>query len=390
METACSSRPMVFMIFLTVAFAAFCLCCSPGEKVERIRESGVEVVLNHLEPYRPKNEPATFDLETVLAIDLEREDLAAKVMGSAGEFDVDAEGNIYVIAFKNIKNFVYRFNPRGGLLNSFGAFGQGPGELEWPFLDDVSDSGDIAFTDRMRKYIVFDKNGKVLKEFRPGFGFSYVFPLENGNFVLERSKYEERSSKDSPWPHCLSLCDPSFKEIKELDRHMSSLDNSRLVPFFMWRVSGDRIYIANEERGYEILDFDLDGSLRRKIRKEYRPVVATEEIKKAVLGPGYGQTGISQERYFPKPMPPLSSFFTDDEGRLFVMTYEAGDRPGEYFCDIFNADGVFIGRKSLDTPWASLYGGPKYVMAKKGLLYYNREKESGYNELVIRKIIWKK
>jgi hypothetical protein len=242
---------------LGIALAAFCLCCSPGENVEKTRENGVEVVINHIEPYRLKGEPSTFDLETVLTIDLEREDLAARGMGSAGEFGVDAEGNISIVSFKNDRNFVYRFNPKGEFLNSFGAFGQGPEELEWPFLDGVSDSGDIAFTDRMRKYIVFDKNGKVLKEIRPEFSISYIFPLESGNFVLERPKYEDRISRDSPWPDCLTLCDPSFKEIKELDRHTRSLDNSRLVPFFMWRVSAGHIYIANEERGYEILDSGL-------------------------------------------------------------------------------------------------------------------------------------
>ena len=370
-------------------FVTFFLACGSHDVVHRVRENGVEVVLNHVEPYRLRSAPSAFDLETVLTIDMEREDLAAKGMGSAGEFDVDGEGNIYIVAFKNVKDFVYRFNPKGELLNSFGSLGQGPGELEWPFLDAVAASGDIALTDRMQKFIVFDKNGTVLREIRPGFSISYIYPLENGNFILERPKYEDRSAKDSPWPRCLSLYDPSFKEIKELDRHMSSLDNTRLVPFVMWRVSAGHVYIANEERGYEILDYDLDGNLRRKIRKEYRPAVATEEIKKAILGPGYGQPGISQERYFPKPMPPLSSFFTDDEGRLFVMTYEAGERPGEYLCDIFNADGVFVGRKSLDTPWAGLYFGPKYVMAKKGLLYYNLEKESGYHELVVRRMTWK-
>ena len=375
--------------FWLFALAALCLCCSREGGVEKIRENGVEVVLNHVDPYRLEGEPSTFDLEPVLTIDLERKDLAAKGMGSAGEFGVDGEGNIAVVAFKNEKNFIYRFNPKGEWLNSFGPFGQGPGELEWPFLDAVFPSGDIAITDRMRKYIVFDKNGKVLKEIRPDFNISYVYPLENGNLVLERPRYE-RASKDSPWPTCLSLCDSSFVEIKELDRHLRSLDNNRLVPFFMWRVSAGHIYVANEERGYEIWDYDLGGNLRRKIRKEFRPVAATEEIKKAVLGPGYDQPGISQDRYFPKPMPPLSSFFTDDEGRLFVMTYEAGDRPGEYLCDIFNADGVFVGRKSLDAPWAGLYGGPKYVMAKKGRLYNNREKESGYHELLVRRIIWKK
>lgn len=60
---------------------------------------------------------------------------------------------------------------------------------------------------------------------------------------------------------------------------------------FIWRVSAEHIYIANEERGYEILDYDLEANLRRKIRKDYRPVAATNEVKRDRLGPGYDESG---------------------------------------------------------------------------------------------------
>jgi len=369
---------------------ATCFYCSPQRDVERTFQNGIEVVLNHVEPYKLKGEPSTFSLETIMIIDTERDDLAKMGMGSAGEFGVDAGGDIYIVGFKNEKNFIYRFNAKGDLLNSFGRRGQGPGEIQWPFLDSVSDGGQIALTDRMEKYVVFDKDGNLVHEVHPRSSISYVFPLENGNFLVERPRYEKRTAGSSPFPYSLSLCDSGFNEIKELDGHQWNSGNERLVPFFMWRVSADHIYIANEERGYEILDYDLEGNLRRKIRKAYRPVVATEEIKKAILGPGYGQAGISHNRYFPNPLPPLSFFFVDDEGRIFVMTYESGEHPGEYIYDIFNAQGVFIGRKSLNMIWAGIYGGPKYAMAKKGLLYCYRDKESGFRELTVQKIIWKK
>ena len=388
MKTNMKMPKRLLKLLWTVVLTASCFCCSPQKDVERILKNGIEVVLNHVEPYRLKGEPSTFSLETIMTIDTERDDLAEKGMGSAGEFGVDAAGNIYIVGFKNEKNFIFRFNAKGDLLNSFGRRGQGPGEIEWPFLDSVSDRGQIALTDLMEKYIVFDKDGNLVQEVRPRFPISYVFPLENGKFLVERRRYDKMTAGDSPFPSTLSLCDSSFNEIKELDRHQWNSGNERLVPFFMWRVSAGHVYIANEERGYEILDYDLEGNLRRKIRKAYRPVVVTEEIKKAILGPRYGR--LSYDRYFPNPLPPLSFFFVDDEGRIFVMTYESGERPGEYIYDIFSAKGVFIGRKSLEMIWAGLYGGPKYAMAKKCLLYCYREKESGFRELIVQKIIWKK
>jgi hypothetical protein len=157
----------------------------------------------------------------------------------------------------------------------------------------------------------------------------------------------------------------------------------------MWRVSGDRIIVANEARGYELWVYDLEGRLIRKIRKEYRPVGVTGEIKKAILGPDYRKSGSSQSKYFPDPLPPLNQFFTDDKGRIFVMTYEPGARPGEYIWDIFNPDGVFIARTALNILWAGLYLGSRYTFIKNGHLYYHRVKESGYHELIVCKVTWK-
>ena len=376
-------------LFLLITLLSLFFYCGPKqEKVEGIIEDGVEVIINHVEPYQPEGEPSTFELETVLIIDMEREDIVAEGMGAAGEFDIDGEGNIYIVAFKNTKNFIYRFNRKGDLLDSFGRYGQGPGELEWPFLNRVFDDGRIALTDYMRKYMVFDKEGHLIKKIIPEFRISYVYPFENGNFLAQRPRYDERISKSETVPYTIALFDSDFKELKELDRHQWTPSNERIPPVFMWRVSAGHIYIANEDRGYEILDYDWEGNLRRKIRKLYKPVVVTEEIKIARLGPGYKQSGISYDSYFPNPLPPLSSFFVDDQGRLFVMTYEAGNIPGEYMYDLFNAKGVFIGRKSLNLGSAQYFFQINYAKIKKGLLYYYREKESGYKELVVQKVTW--
>jgi hypothetical protein len=212
---------------------------------------------------------------------------------------------------------------------------------------------------------------------------------QNGNFLVQRPRYDERTSRSGTVPYTISLCDSNFKELRELDRHQWTPSNERIAPVFMWRVSAGYIYIDNEDRGYEILDYDWEGNLRRKIRKSYQPVEATEEIKIARLGPGYKQSVISHDSYFPNPLSPLSFFFVDDEGRLFMMTYEAGNIPGEYIYNLFNANGVFIGRKSLNMGTAQYYFQINYAKIKKGLLYYYREKESGYKELMVQKVIWK-
>ena len=386
MRQATSLQPSI-LLSLVVWSMALCPACGVKDHIDRTREGGVEVVINHVEPYRIKGQPSTFSLEKVFSIDTERTDLAEAGMGSAGEWDADEEGNVYIVGFKNEENFVYRFDRGGRLLRSFGRRGQGPGELQWPFLGGVSVAGEISLTDHLQKFIVYDLNGALLREVKLKRPALHIDALRNGKFLT--FGFRPELSSGGSYVDVLALCDSEFTELKILDRYERAMDNSRQVPYFMWRVSGDRIFIANQARGYEIWVYGLDGNLLRKIRKEYRPVKVTKQIKDAVLGPDYRRSGIPQDKYFLDPLPPLNQFFADDEGRIFVMTYERGLNPGEYIWDIFNPDGVFVGRKALNIVWASLYLGPRYTFVKNGHLYCHQEKETGFRELVIYKMIWK-
>ena len=373
----------IFYMFLAVGLSAS--CGGKELRVDRTIEEGVEVILNHIEPYRIKGQPTTFSLQQILSIDLERDDLARAGLMGGGEWDTDIDGNIFVVGFKNSENFIYRFDREGRLMGSFGKRGQGPGELSGPSLSGVY-GGEIALSDFLgMKYVVYDLDGRVLRERRLDHP-DRLNPLGNGNFVCFGPQIDPAAKA---FYYALTLRDPGLNELKVLDRYEFPSDDSRQVPFFMWRVSGDQIIVANEARGYELWVFDLDGRLIRKIRKEYRPVKVTEEIKSAILGPDYRKSGSSLNRYFSDPLPPLNQFFTDDEGRIFVMTYEAEAHPGEYTWDIFNPEGVFIGRVALDVLWSGLYLGSRYTFIKKGQLYSHRVKESGYHELIVSRVLWR-
>jgi len=377
-------RKAVGLVLLIGLFAS---CGDREPRIDKVFEDGVEVVLNHVKPYKIKGRPSTVSLEQVLSIDLEREDLAEAGLMSGGEWDVDRDGNIFIVGFKNRENFIYRFDRTGLLAGSFGRRGQGPGELQWPFLSGVSENGETAVTDFGFKYVVYDRNGAVLREQKLGRQTPRVEALVNGNFLALRPRPDLR--KGSTYVDVLTLCDGEFTDLRILDRYERASDDSKQIPYFMWRVLGDRIIIANEARGYELWVYDLDGNLIKKIRKEYRPVRVTEVIKEAILGPDYRRPGTSQAGYFLDPLPPMNQFFTDNEGRVFVMTYEPGARLEEYLWDIFDPDGVFIGRMSLNIEWAGLYVGPRYTFIKNGRLYCHRVKESGYHELIVYKVTWK-
>jgi hypothetical protein len=97
--------------------------------------------------------------------------------------------------------------------------------------------------------------------------------------------------------------------------------------------------------------------------------------------------GAGQGYCFPEYFPPFQCGFVDDKERLFVITNEKGSNPGEYMCDFFNPEGIFIARASV-TGIIDL--GIIFLpsIAKKDLLYTLQEKENGYQELVVYKMKW--
>ena len=64
-----------------------------------------------------------------------------------------------------------------------------------------------------------------------------------------------------------------------------------------------------------------------------------------------------------------------------METYEERETSSEEMMDIFNADGIFIGRKSLKKALSRKF--------RNDCLYAVYEKESGFQELVVLQMTWK-
>jgi hypothetical protein len=70
-------------------------CGRKGTRIEKTKENGVEVVINHLEPYSLPGVPSALQLEEVLSIDTEKDDIVKTGLTSIESFCLDQEGNIY-------------------------------------------------------------------------------------------------------------------------------------------------------------------------------------------------------------------------------------------------------------------------------------------------------
>lgn len=365
-------------------------CAGKQPQVDKVTEDGVEVVLNHLEPYALRGEASHLRLKEGLRIDFEKEEYSDLGLKEPSFAEADGHGNIYVVElYPDSQFFIYKFSPGGKFLKKFGGKGQGPGELQWVSALIVNKNGHVQVSDmNAGKLVEFDADGNFVKETKVHHVVREVVPLKNGLYL------GRRSPKDSSEPRGMYLClfDAEFNELKRLDFvDMSDLTPGKKTPgtilSFLWRAVGDRIYVGNEQRGYELLVYDLEGQLLRKIRKEYQSVPYPDEFRKQTEELAVRQPGLNL--YARKDMLPFNSFFPDDEGRLFVMTYEQGAGPDEYIHDVFNRDGVLIARVPLGQ-YGILGRALNHLRATaaNGQFYRLWFKENGYPVLTVYQMKW--
>ena len=391
----------IVLVFVVVILAAavFPSCSKSGDvEVERLMENGVEVVINHIEPYMSPQAPFVFDLEEEFVIDTEDDavvNTGLTDIGSLGSnyFEVDSEGAVYLLCPQGPAGQILKFNSGGSFVHAFAPRGQGPGEFQSISMFTVSPDADggeeIAVAEQMTGRVAFfGLDGSFLSEKRTESALKHVRRISAGRWLLWTHVLD--GSGKFLMMHPLFLADDNFQRVKELDVQNvpNPMSGERMKGFYYilsWAVSGDRIYTGFQDRDYEIRMYDPNGRLVRLIRKEYRGVPVPGEHKKEYLSqfenPMFDP--VRDKIYFPDAMPPFIGFVSDEEGRLFVLTYEAGERTGENMVDVYNRDGVFVGRRSLALFYDE-FGLQARV--KNGRLYAVEEKENGFKRIVVSRI----
>jgi hypothetical protein len=386
------TEPVMRKPTLLFAGLIFLIACgSKAPRVDKAYEDGVEVILNHLEPYQILGRPSTCTVAEDIRIDLEKSEYAEVGLKEPDIVEADSKGNIFIVEkFPASEYFAYKFGADGRFIRKFGRKGQGPGEVQgiWDLVMDKSDH--ILVSDpSVNKIVEFDTEGRFIKEIKVRAGLREVLPLANGNYLARRNRWKDSDANGM----YLGLFTPDFEEAKTIDFYdMSDLVPGRkqpgiVVPFY-WRVAGDRIYVGNGRRGYEIRVYDLDGNLLRKIRKDYNPVTYPEEFRLQTEKIAAAQPDLHLVAL--KDMPPFNSFFIDEAGRLFVMTYERGEQASGFIHDVFDADGIFITRIRLG-PYGILGRALNRLRATaaNGRFYRLYFKENGYPELIVYRMVWK-
>lgn len=377
------TRTIVAALILMVSF-----CAPKPDAVEKIVENGVEVVLNHMEPYRLKNEPASFDLEEEFVIDFEREELARLGIGAVSEFDVDRDGSIFCLS----QFEVFKFDPQGRFLKKFGIRGQGPGEYTYPGHIRITESDEVALYDSGgNKFLLFDTEGEFVREIKitsniqisPG---SIAFYLDGSSYLIEEMIMDPEADQlesrlvvlDAGFQKSIELQEQTFKENPFQSNSYNMFDAYNLCV-----ITGGLIYAASQSnQEFKINVYDFSGRNTRAIRKACIRVPITEEFKQQAWE-SYRNSSIADllksKGYFQKYFPPIKNLHVDERGRIFVETYEEAP-PGHVILDIFSPEGAYIGRKPL--------GKAAVRRFTNGRVYAAYEKDSGFQELVVSVINW--
>jgi len=376
------------LVILAVVLV-FGQCTERLDTVEIITEDGVEVVLNRLEPYSLRGEPSTFSLEKEFSIDFEREELGELGVDEVLDFDVDTGGNIYCVCTSQ----VFKFDPTGRFLLKFGRKGEGPGEFQEARRCRARASGEFMLYDWiMRRLLIFNQKGEFLRQrefdVKEELWGSEVVLLDDGGYLYIGAPQDPEAAIRYFHLHISDADLGSSKRLPERIASESPFNSTRmnlLNSYVKYQVSGVKIFAYSQDNPeYELNIYDLEGDLLKKIRKEYRKVRLYEEYKQGRME-WFRKHPLSRihkmEGYFPDHYAPIRELYVDDLGRIYSETYELGDSPELKRTDILNAEGAFIGSVFLLDAEKRKF--------QSDLLYALHEKENGFQNLVVSRMIWR-
>jgi len=359
--------------FLIIFFIFFCLVFSP-------------LIASADNLSDVKKIYSSFRLEEKLRIDTGNKELIDRGLFDINNFAVDSAGNIYIINGKSQSDQVFVIDKNGHLIRSFARKGQGPGEIDNAYEIFLTSEGNIFIQDSgARKMAIFSPAGQLLSETRYEGELGSLCPLPGQHFIGLESIF---GAQVKEWLVCLNHYDSGLKKIGELDRLSYAnpfLQKSvEATPHqIIYNLSADRIYSGYPERGYAFLCFDLNGKLIKKISRPSKKSNGFNAYKKIMKNELEALSRWGFRLTYPDHVLPFYSFFTDDNGYLLVMTFEPGQKEGEYLYEIISPEGDLVRTVSLGPYFAS-----SRILARimNGCLYWVREKESGEKEFLVSRI----
>jgi hypothetical protein len=376
----------IFRLTLCVVLIASVISYTDGQKVKT--EDGVQIIQNKKKPEPSKGTPTkmTLELEAVVG----DSDDPDKAFSQLSSFVVDDEGTIYALDFKEKKIKV--FDNSGESLYAFGEEGQGPGELQMPAGIFLSPDNQLAINDALaRKMIYYTKQGKYVRDVSYATSSLALVTLlmdSRGNFLGREMKLEGQEMF-----YEISVFDPDMNPLFSLDKigfpipipgSGNKINLMDMTSHFLFDSVGNIYYGRN--RDYEIKIYTPEGKHMKSIRKEFQPQKITEEDKEEILSrmdnfQVAAPINLRDMFEFPNLFPPFQLFTLDEEGRIFVRTWEKGKEKDEFVHDVFDPEGRYISQFTSKI---------NVSIWKDGKAYAIDENEDGFNVIKRYLVSWKR
>jgi hypothetical protein len=219
------------------------------------------------------------------------------------------------------------------LIKKTGGKGEGPGQFKLRPM--IKSFPDVLAVSDIGKFALYTSGGGLIKELRLPpelFTTVKVYPIGNNfvGFTLSGAKKFGKSF------YAIILLDKNLNLIKELargkERNKEKGKKSTYEPisdYFMHRVYGDRIYIADSSKGLYIEVFDTNGNKLYAIDREYEKIKISNQYKnflKKEMDNSWFERRLKQmsnivfKEYFP-----AIKRFTVSNGKIYVFTYKKKD-----------------------------------------------------------------
>jgi len=300
--------------------------------------------------------------------------------------DIDKEENIYVL--DNLSAEVRVFNKKGKFLKVIGSKGQGPGEMQNPhFIQILNNQKLIIWDPATYRFLIFSLEGEYLGKISSA-GLSY--PLE----PVHWDKKSNLIAFIFPPP---VIGGPELVKLnRKLDRLITistqEKDNSSLErkskiisPILSCAVFKDNSVIWGNSKRYELQILNPNGKLVKKIIRICKPEKVSEIAKKELLEKFSSRyvAKLGFKPIFPKHFPFFQDISVDEEGRIFVLTFErVREEERFYYLDIFDSLGRYIGKAPMKMRFSDLCW-------KKKKLYTIEKDEEGFYMVKRYNILWK-
>lgn len=339
----------------------------------------VNGVTNVSNPFKPKFENRVLILDEELSIG-EDKGPPEYIFSGIGGLAVDEQGNIYAIDSREA--VVRVFNQQGMYVRTIGRKGQGPGETQYPVFVQATTQGELAVYDYSVAHMLFySLDGTYLRQKttpRPvmpigldslgGLVAQYILapPPLGGKLILKLER--------------------DYGSEQELAREEMGKERGFDIgrPTCYAALSSSDMIIWGDSNQYALHILNLAGELAMIITKEYNPLNVTREEENEYRQKYAEPLKAGMTISFRSKWPAFSGLFVDDEGHIFVKTYErAGAGANTFHYDVFNKDGVYESKVVIPVNL------DRNSVWKNGRIYTIVKDESGLPLIKRHRVTWR-